>query len=56
MSDPDTTTPYLDGHCSTRGHPDHYHNTCPHRIRTQFGVELKCSCSAHDNDKEESAD
>lgn len=51
----DGPVPYLDGHCSTNhGRPDQFHHMCPQRIRTQFGVELACSCEAHT--KEEGAD
>jgi len=56
MTDDTGPVPYLDDHCA--GHnPDQFHNLCPRRFRSQFGVEHACTCPAHANDaQEESAD
>jgi hypothetical protein len=48
MSDP---VPYLDGRCQSHGSPDQYHDLCPGRFRSQFGVEHACLCPEHANDK-----
>lgn len=49
----DAPVPYLDGHCSTQGKPDQYHDLCPGHYRGQLGVEHVCICPNH-NDEEAS--